>query len=456
MGTALRPGASSAATAMAAEPAMANGLTVSEAAAKEPSSGPMGLSLAKQYDHFVESWGPVAVAKWEAMAGKERNRQISIYELVRTELGYVRDLQAIIDGGYNPLSLGELMSDDELSAVFSNVTVLYVMHAKFASLLETEVYKASPFASGVGALLADFAPNILVYSIYANDYPSGSALFASVVAERPGVREALSGDGDSDGARSLQSQLVKPIQRMCKYPLLIREIRKASRGAELADEAALLDTAYEAFSEQLDRVNAHKLAAERQELAVALVGRMTASAVASLELERRLAEKRYVHHGVLDKITSVAKGSYQTRMYVLFNDLLIWFKAKGKGELDDASTRLEFCKSAPTRNVLVNDVPDRTDAHAEMEHMFSVAVNGKDYILRAPNAETKFTWLQHLFEAASVQEASQKKRSFANRKDEWKVRDRERVRTGVSAAAIIELERGLEGATESQAGTSKK
>ena len=375
---------------------------VRDAATKEGELGP-NVSVAVQYAAFVNGFGERATQMWQEMDKKERERQLALFETVRTELGYVQDLAKVVSKAYNPLAMdGEILSGEELYAVFANISALYAIHTSFYDHVE-RIYADSPFAEGIGEALTSFAPSILVYSIYARGFTRGNALAVDLLASRAGFAELV---GDE---LSLPSYLVKPIQRMCKYPLLIREIRKHTDDAH--PDASLLDEAFAAFSLQLNQVNEVKRVAEAEE-AIRSVLAVTSggSSFDNLQLERRLAERRFVHFGLLDKITSPGSSAdspsvFQTRMFVLFNDLLVWLKTKGKPK-NAKAVRYEFCKSAPLSACIVSDVPDRVDECPDLAHLFSIAVEstGKEYLLRAPDIEAKYVWISALFQAAEQQQ----------------------------------------------------
>lgn len=75
------------------------------------------------------------------------------------------------------------------------------------------------FVSEVGDLLIDCAESFTVYSVYSSNYPAAMKLLS-----RPEMKELLQKLMAAPDARglSLESFLIKPVQRICKYPLLIR------------------------------------------------------------------------------------------------------------------------------------------------------------------------------------------------------------------------------------------
>lgn len=83
--------------------------------------------------------------------------------------------------------------------------------------------EVSLFISEVGDMLIECAESFHVYSVYASNYPAAMKLVVSYQL-KPDMKEVLQRLSAAPEARglSLESFLIKPIQRICKYPLLIR------------------------------------------------------------------------------------------------------------------------------------------------------------------------------------------------------------------------------------------
>ena len=85
----------------------------------------------------------------------------------------------------------------------------------------------SIFISETGDLLTEAAPTFNVYCVYASNYPAAMKLVYSY-QNRPETKALLAKLFAASEGRglSLESFLIKPVQRICKYPLLIRELER--------------------------------------------------------------------------------------------------------------------------------------------------------------------------------------------------------------------------------------
>lgn len=75
------------------------------------------------------------------------------------------------------------------------------------------------FVSEIGDLLIECAESFEAYFVYASNYPTAMKLLTR--PEMKGILTKLMSAPDARGL-SLESFLIKPVQRICKYPLLIR------------------------------------------------------------------------------------------------------------------------------------------------------------------------------------------------------------------------------------------
>jgi hypothetical protein len=122
------------------------------------------------------------------------------------------------------------------------------------------------FISEVGDLLVDSAPSFEVYCIYASNYPSAMKLVYSYQL-RPELKDAMAKWQQTPEGRglSLESFLIKPVQRICKYPLLIRELERFSEKAGNIKDKELLRLAAVGIEKVVTLVNEATRDAEEKE-----------------------------------------------------------------------------------------------------------------------------------------------------------------------------------------------
>lgn len=122
------------------------------------------------------------------------------------------------------------------------------------------------FISEVGDLLIECAASFQVYCIYASNYPSAMKLVYSY-QQRSDMKDAMAKWQATPEGRglSLESFLIKPVQRICKYPLLIRELERFSEKAGNTKDKDLLRLAAVEIEKVVTLVNEATRDAEEKE-----------------------------------------------------------------------------------------------------------------------------------------------------------------------------------------------
>ena len=155
-------------------------------------------------------------------------------QLLQTEASYVTDLDRIVVEWFEPLrSLGTLPKVD-VRALFSNCEILRGVNQELLrALLETKT------PSGAAATFESFGPFLKAYSTYCADFMQATERLRSLAELRSregwdSALEAVMQDAERKCGQSLGSLLIKPVQRLCKYPILLRELLKSLPPADPA------------------------------------------------------------------------------------------------------------------------------------------------------------------------------------------------------------------------------
>ncbi|TNM94092.1 hypothetical protein fugu_002268 [Takifugu bimaculatus] len=149
-----------------------------------------------------------------------RKKEYIMAELLQTERVYVRDLQECIEtylwemtSGSEDVPAGLANKDD---VVFGNIQDIYEFHNSIF-LKELENYEQLP--EDVGHCFVTWADKFHMYVTYCRNKPDSSLLiqqhgvgFFEEVQRRHGL------------ANSISSALIKPVQRITKYQLLLKEL----------------------------------------------------------------------------------------------------------------------------------------------------------------------------------------------------------------------------------------
>lgn len=188
------------------------------------------LHEAKTFTAFV---GEQTATEVKAKSKAELDRQEAIYEFVRTEMGYYRHLVIINNHfRYHALQRGAITANQDYQ-LFGNISQFLPLHRAFAhKARELQEQYAGTAIPGIGELARNYLQSIdsHVYALFCSNQnialnyyrelescPEYERLFHSIQkCEQNAICERL----------SYADFLAKPLQRLTKYPLLLKAILK--------------------------------------------------------------------------------------------------------------------------------------------------------------------------------------------------------------------------------------
>ena len=146
-----------------------------------------------------------------------------VREIVSTERGYVADLE-LLATHFMPLLRSQLATSDRWgfrvdaqADELPDCSALLRIHTEVL----TQLAASGESASGVATAFAGMAPYLRMYASYCSAYER--ALQAADELRRDQGGLALAALEAKHGQR-IDSLLIKPVQRLCKYPLFFREL----------------------------------------------------------------------------------------------------------------------------------------------------------------------------------------------------------------------------------------
>ncbi|KAH7317531.1 hypothetical protein B0J17DRAFT_724373 [Rhizoctonia solani] len=224
----------------------------------------------------------------EAIPDDERKRQEAIFELIATESAYVRDLQMIVEKFY--ATMVPMLDDKSATVIFANVEDILLCNTTFLSSLEERQKDCRLYIDHIGDILDAHMNGMAVYMVrppVAQFIPRPShthpLVFASpnflpssgpqpyCVHQAPaikvlqGLRETNAElathlqrlrDEDPDIRNlDLSSYLLIPMQRITRYPLLMKQASPILHHTQAESERAHISHAIQTTERILEGVN---------------------------------------------------------------------------------------------------------------------------------------------------------------------------------------------------------
>ncbi|XP_043075705.1 rho guanine nucleotide exchange factor TIAM2 isoform X2 [Puntigrus tetrazona] len=198
------------------------------------------------------------------MSVTERLRMV-IQELVETEKSYVKDLESLFEIYLKPLQRETFLSHDEMESLFGSLPEMLDFQRVFLQTLEERTtsspeYHALETPEKLKKLLFSLGGSFLYYADHFKLYSGFCANHIKVqkVLERAKTDRAFkefleARNPTKQHSSTLESYLIKPVQRVLKYPLLLREL--VSLTDPESDEHSHLTEALKAMEKVASHIN---------------------------------------------------------------------------------------------------------------------------------------------------------------------------------------------------------
>lgn len=139
-------------------------------------------------------------------------------EILNTERSYISDLEYLQKYKIKLQDKGQIPKST-VTTIFSNLDNLLDFQRRFLLQMEAALVIGSTIPK-LGALFLQNEAHFSVYIIFCSNYQNATKQAAKYESSFDPI------DPNIDPVRGLQSYLIKPIQRLCKYPLFLQELIK--------------------------------------------------------------------------------------------------------------------------------------------------------------------------------------------------------------------------------------
>eukprot|EP01114_Cavostelium_apophysatum_P010192 TRINITY_DN2367_c0_g1_i2.p1 TRINITY_DN2367_c0_g1~~TRINITY_DN2367_c0_g1_i2.p1 ORF type:complete len:778 (+),score=302.94 TRINITY_DN2367_c0_g1_i2:1160-3493(+) len=330
---------------------------------------------------------------------REENLRLKVInEITKTEKDYVGDLDKTVSIFIEPLRSHRIIEQSSIISIFSNLELIVNINKEFLKKLEDRLEDSSPRYWLVGDIFLTMSDYMKMYTAYCSSHDTAMATFEKLIKENHGFQEwyqetvtkpALNG-------LSLRDYLVKPIQRICRYPLLLKELLKHTHDLH-ADHDKLL-----AALAKMEKIASYVNEAKRHDENIAKV----------LEIQTTVAgcenivgpTRVFIREGPLQK---VSQGKSHLYHWFLFNDLLIYCKSSKRTFGSTKKPLLQWKGKISLQSALIQSLPDTK----ETKNAFQLAILDKpitQFTLCANTPEDKDVWMEALNKVIADEENKKK------------------------------------------------
>ncbi|XP_069802360.1 rho guanine nucleotide exchange factor TIAM1 isoform X3 [Dendropsophus ebraccatus] len=210
-----------------------------------------------------EFTGP-QLATMRQLTDADKLRKV-ICELLETERTYVKDLNCLMERYLKPLQKETFLTQDELDVLFGNLVEMVEFQVEFLKTLEDGVRlvpdldkleKVDQFKKvlfSLGGSFLYYADRFKLYSAFCASHTKVPKVLVKAKTDQNFKAFLDAQNPKQQHSYTLESYLIKPIQRILKYPLLLKELYSLT-DAE-SEEHYHLDVAIKTMNKVASHIN---------------------------------------------------------------------------------------------------------------------------------------------------------------------------------------------------------
>ncbi|KAF6321231.1 intersectin 2 [Rhinolophus ferrumequinum] len=357
----------------------------------------------------------------DTMQPMERKRQGYIHELIQTEERYVADLQLVVEVFQKRMAESGFLTEGEMTLIFVNWKELIMSNTKLLKALRVRKKTGGEKmpVQTIGDILAAELSHMQAYIRFCSCQLNGAALLQQKTDEDADFKDFLKKLASDPRCKGmpLSSFLLKPMQRITRYPLLIRSILENT--PENHVDHSSLRLSLERAEELCSQVNEGVREKENSDRLEWIQAHVQCEGLAEQlifnSLTNCLGPRKLLHSGKLYK----TKSNKELHGF-LFNDFLLLTHMVKQFAVSSAPEKLFSSKSNAQFKmykmpIFLNEVLVKlpTDPSSD-EPVFHISHIDRVYTLRTDNINERTAWVQKI-KAASEQyiDTEKKKREKA-------------------------------------------
>uniref|UniRef100_A0A671PA99 Phosphatidylinositol 3,4,5-trisphosphate-dependent Rac exchanger 1 protein-like n=1 Tax=Sinocyclocheilus anshuiensis TaxID=1608454 RepID=A0A671PA99_9TELE len=353
---------------------------------------------------------------------KDSDRQLRLRlcvlnEILNTERDYVRNLaflqSAFLQRIRQTAENQQCLTPEQVKILFSNIDSILEFHCEFLSTLDACLQPEPQAHHSLGHVFLKFRDRFSVYGEYCSNHEKALRLLMEL-NKIPHVRTFLLHLMLLGGKKStdvpLEGYLLSPIQRICKYPLLLKELLK--RTSKKHSDYPAVEKALQAMKAVCCNINETKRQMEKLEALEILQSHIEGWEGTNLT---DICTELLLQGNLL----KISAGNIQERVFFLFDNLLVYCKRKSRVSGKKSTKRTKsingpqyvFRGRINTEVMEVENVEDGTaDYHSNNYTVTSGwkihnTAKNKWFVCMAKNAEDKQKWLDAILKEREQRES---------------------------------------------------
>ncbi|XP_069927968.1 intersectin-1 isoform X7 [Oryctolagus cuniculus] len=346
----------------------------------------------------------------------ERKRQGYIHELIVTEENYVNDLQLVTEIFQKPLMESELLTEKEVAMIFVNWKELIMCNIKLLKALRVRKKMSGEKmpVKMIGDILSAQLPHMQPYIRFCSCQLNGAALIQQKTDEAPDFKEFVKRLAMEPRCKGmpLSSFILKPMQRVTRYPLIIKNILENT--PENHPDYSHLKHALEKAEELCSQVNEGVREKENSDRLEWIQAHVQCEGLSEQlvfnSVTNCLGPRKFLHSGKLYK----AKSNKELYGF-LFNDFLLLTQitkplgSSGTDKVFSPKSNLQYkmYKTPIFLNEVLVKLP--TDPSGD-EPIFHISHIDRVYTLRAESINERTAWVQKIKAASELYIETEKKK----------------------------------------------
>lgn len=308
----------------------------------------------------------------EQKAKALRGRMFVVKELIQTEKDYVKDLGIVVEGFMKRIEEkgvpDNMKGKDKI--VFGNIHQIYDWHKDF---FVGELEKCLEDHEKLPELFCKHERRLHMYVVYCQNKPKSEFIVAEYDSYFEGIQQ------DINSRLSISDFLIKPIQRITKYQLLLKDVLKYSTKAGL--DCQDIENAVDLMSQ------VPKLCNDMMNL-----GRLQGYEGKLTSQGKLLQQETFF---VTEQDSGVLSRSKERRVF-LFEQIVIFSELLRKGS---STPGYQFKKSI---KVSFLDLEEHVE-NDPCKFVLSCRGSAERFTLQAANTDIKQVWVQHITQLLDLQ-----------------------------------------------------